>query len=395
MVLVGMGCTASSKTGNAINTNPSFIKYGTLQGKIMDALTGDAIGGDDLEIYFIQGTDKREPDKLIKDADDTLMGEYAFDSIPVGLATAGANELIFKLVVIKDDYQRFEANIAMTAAFATGTAGGATTSDINYTNEVFNTIGNIYLYPLGSSAGDVTVYVYSPQGEPIENANVLLRQNVTANNTVSYIGNRLVATAGLYPSLTATTDSSGIVTFDNTDLVLGGSYSVVVEALTFEGQQLAAITTAAFISGVNSETRVVNMTAITNSLVATSASNSIPGTITADGSLVITFNQPVIVDTDPTTMNFSATATHGTLKSPAVKASLSSDGMTLTLTPDWTTGPATTDKGVTITYTCTGGVVYLKNSQAATTYTLFGGGNPVVNITTGNNVSGVVQMASQ
>lgn len=370
MVVACGGCLFSNGGGG-------FLKYGTLQGKIMDALTGAAIGGKDLSVYLIQGTSDRKPNKLINDTNNPLVGEYAFDKIPVQIV---ANEITFKVVILKAGYQRFEADVSIQASFAAGTT---------VTGEVFNKIGNIYLYPLGSSAGDVTVYAYSPQSRPIPNATVLLRQDVTNNNTISYTGDRLVATAGLYSSLVGTTDSAGKATFSGADLTLGGSYSVVVEALTFEGQELATATPAAFITGVNATTRVVNMALIGNSLFAASASNSVSGTITANGVLTITFNQPIILST----MSFTAIMTGGGTPSPqTVTGVLSNNNTTLTLTPAITTAPS--GKGAIIAYTY-GGNIFLRNSQAATAYTLFTGApTDVKNITTGNAVSGVVQMTS-
>ncbi|MFC2009402.1 hypothetical protein ACFLT3_00555 [Chloroflexota bacterium] len=380
-LLMGTSCAKNTRTGNDINSNPSYLRTGTLQGKIMDALTGKAIGGDDLEVYLLQGVDTSKPEKLVKDLNDPLVGEYAFNSIPVGVVDAANNELNYKLVVIKGSYQRFEANISLTATVVPGNA------QENITNEMFNRIGNIYLYRLCSSPCDVSVYVYSPQGRPIENASVLLKQNCHANAIIANVGDRILPAAGLYPSLTAFTNSSGKAVFSGSNLTLGGSYSVVVQALTFEGQQLVTATPAAFIIGEDSLTRVVNMEAISNTLVATSASNSVPGTITPNGSLTISFNQPVIIDTDA----FTAISTHGDPITPTVTALLSTDCLTLMLTPVWATAPVSTDNEATITYTYSGDV-YLKNSPESGAYTLFGG---ITNNTSGDTISGVVRMTYQ
>lgn len=377
MMLGCVGCAESH-----INTNPSFLKYGTYQGKIMDALTGAAIGGNDLKMYLIQGTDNRKPDKLITGTNDDLVGEYAFSKIPVQIV---ANDITFKVVVIKAGYQRFEADVSISASFVSNT-----------TDEVFNKIGNIYLYPLGSSAGDITVYVYSPQNRTIPDATVLLRQNVINNNIISYTGDRLLPTAGLYSSLTSNTDASGKATFSGANLTLGGSYSVVVEALTFDGQELRTTSPAIdpFIVGVASTTRVVNMNLATGatSLFAISASNSVPGTITSSGILTITFNHAVLLNT--TAFGASLNAANGTLlASPTVNAQLSDDKVTLTLTPTFTT----TEKGATITYAYNGNIFlwYSQYSQLKTGYTLFTGGpTDVINIATGLAVSGVVQVTS-
>lgn len=380
VMLATIGCGSSNKTGNDINPNRSFIREGTLQGKIMDALTGEAVGGDDLKVYLIQGINNRTPSKLITNISDPLAGEYAFSSIPVGIVNV-EKELNFKIVVVKKGYQRFESDISIQASFAAGT---------DFTNEVFNRIGNVYLYPLGSSAGDVSVYVYSPQNMPIPNATVLLQQDVAGSDTISYTGDRLVATAGLFASLTGTTDSTGVATFSGDGLTLGGSYRIVVEALTFEGEQLATTIPTPFITGLDSTTRVVNMGPIGNSLFATSASNSIPGTITPNGNLTITFNQPILLSTK----NFTAIVNDGgTFTTQTVTGVLSDGNMTLTLVPTITKVP--TGKGATIAYTYDGDI-FLRNSQAPTVYTLFtGAGTDVKNITTGDAVSGMVQLTSE
>ena len=378
MVLSCIGCGNSSvDLGEGYLT--SFDKYGTLQGKIMDATTNAAIGGKDLQMYLIQGTVDRKPDKLIRDADHPLVGEYAFAKIPVEIVNG---DITFKIVAIKDGYQRFEANVGISTDIIEG-------DYITITDQVFNQIGNIYLYPLGSSAGDVTVYVYGPQGSPIPNATVLLRQNASNNNIISYTGDRLYATAGLNASLIGTTDDTGKAIFDGAQLTLGGRYSAVVEALPFENQELRTTTTGDFVVGTDSAIRVVNMSLANGaaSLFAISASNSDTSTITPDGTLTITFNQPIALST----MDFTATISNGTLVSSTVTGQLSGDHMTLTLEPSISTPP--TSNGAYIAYTY-GGIIYLEDYQLQTTYHLFSGVNRVTTITTGQYVSGVVQLTS-
>src|SRR6478735_2881877 len=60
----------------------------TLQGVVSDAVTGARIGGDDLELYIVEGDDIRGPSRLNDDVTDPLAGEYAFSGIPVDF-TAG------------------------------------------------------------------------------------------------------------------------------------------------------------------------------------------------------------------------------------------------------------------------------------------------------------------
>jgi len=381
MLILGTGCTSNS------NEYQSFSAEGILQGKIMDAITGEAIGGDNLEMYLINGRDQARPDKLIKNTEDDLCGEYAFSAVPVGLE----DEIEVKVVVINDGYQRFEAIVSITTEFAYNYA------DVNITNEMFSMIGNIYLYPLDSSPGDVTVRVLSPQGQPVDGATVLLQQNVSNNSAIADTGDRLAPAAGLYPSLMETSDADGMVTFTSDKLVLGGSYNVVVEALNFDNQELATTTSSNFTVGTSSLDRVVEMNAASNALFAVSASNELPQTITADGKLVITFNQPVLLDKTEFAVHLVDDGT-GVLNSTTPAVSLSSDGKTLTLTPVFDTEPVS--KGAYVYYDYYGDII-LKNSQteAETTngwdMTLFNGGwTDVMNINTGSAVSGDVLMIS-
>lgn len=392
LLVAGMlaNCGSTNTTNTASTTSlQQYNITGSLQGKIMDAVTGAAIGGSDLKVWLIQGTSIRTPNTLIADSNNPLVGNYAFNNIPADINTG---DIRYKVVVAKPGYQGFEADVELLASIEPG----------NIVDGVYNKIGNIYLYPLGSSAGDVNVYVYDPNGLPIPGARVLLLQNVTNNRPNAIISNypnpdRLVPEAGLYPELNATTNAAGLATFTSGTLTLGGSYTVTVQAMTFNGEQLQTNNASPyFIVGTASTDRVVNMAVATGAplLFAASASNAIPGTITASGVLTIVFNQPVILDTAAFTAALSG-GSGGVLGAPAVTAALSADGMTLTLTPNITTAP--TAKGASITYGYTGnvgfgvGVIGLKNAQVSSGLTLFG---TLTDITTGNAVSGTIQLLS-
>jgi hypothetical protein len=384
-LLVGgmlFGCGTTNEASAPDNTLQKYNITGSLQGKIMDAVTGAGIGGSDLKVFLIQGTSDRTPNKLITNPNDPLVGEYAFSGIPVDINTG---EIIYRVAAIKPGYQLFEADVELSAV-------------INLTNNtvidnVYNKIGDIYLYPLGSTAGDVSVYVYDPNGLPIPNATVFLKQNVTNNNIIANTGDRLNPTAGLYPELNATTNAAGLATFTSGTLTLGGNYNAVVPGMTFNGEQLRTSTSAPFFVGTNSTDQVVNMTAATGApiLFAVSASNSVPGTITPSGVLTITFNQPIILSTATFNVALSG-GSGGVLGSPTVTGVLSNGNTTLTLTPNITTAP--TAKGAFLIYTY-GGTIYLQNSQEPTTFTLFTGTpSDVKNITTNAAVSGLVQLTS-
>lgn len=377
-MLFGLGCGTTNQASPSPNAISQYDITGTLQGKIMDAVTGDPIGGSNLKMYLIQGTSNRGPSSLVTDINSPLAGNYAFSGIPVDLNTGEAR---FRVVVSKPGYQDFEADVELSAAVVPGT---------NYiVDKTINMIGDIYLYPLGSTAGNFNVYVYDPNGVPIPNASVLLQQNVSNNNQTSIASSDILnATGGLYSSLNATTDATGLATFTGGTLTLGGAYNIVVPSLTFSGVQLQTYISGFYNIGTNAATQTVGMSFAYDLLYAVSVSNSVPGIVTASGVLTIVFNQPVIIDTTLFTAALSG-GSGGVLGAPAVTATLSTDGLTLTLTPNITTAP--TAKGASITYGYTGGAIRLLNSQLSSGLTLFG---TLVNITTGNAVGGTVQLLS-
>src|SRR3990172_3026156 len=206
VTMLFVGC--KGKTDNSSITNSQlppqdYNKTGTLQGKIMDAVTGDPLGDSDLKVWLIQGTDNRGPSKLITDINDPLVGEYAFSGIPVSFDFN--DNACFMVIVVKSGYKQFEAEICMGSSYTSNDTG-----DLLVIDNVTNMIGNIYLFPLGTTAGDISVYVYHPNGAAVANATVLLKQNASNNNITANTGNRLNPASGLYSSLTTTTDAAGL-----------------------------------------------------------------------------------------------------------------------------------------------------------------------------------------
>ena len=202
--------------------------------------------------------------------------------------------------------------------------------------------------------------------------------------------------------------------FPGANLVLGGSYTpTVLPATAANGDQLERNTTGlTFTVGAASNggptaavvappapavpvtfgtEQTIAMTGANNDskVFIKTISNSTVGALTADGSLVITFNRPVTLN-DTTTANLfaagpptavtyygfnavvtsdsSTAATKATFGYPAatntttaavkpVTAALSADGLTLTLKPNFTTAPAATDFDLLITYSDSIGVI--------------------------------------
>ena len=367
LVLAGgmlWGCGSTSTTNNP-NTNG--LQYynitGSIQGKIMDAITGDPVSGSNLKVYLIQGTSVRGPNMLVTDPKNPLCGDYAFSGIPADINTG---EIRYRVVVAKPGYQPFEGDVELQA-----TVNNTTNAPI--VDNQYNMIGDIYLYPLGTVAGNVSIYVTDPNGLPIPNATVNLKQDVTntpPTTNPNPSGDILVPSVGLYPSLQAATDAQGLATFTGGTLTIGGLYFAQVSSLTFNGELLRDPTIPGpgfpILVGLMPPTMNIQMVANPASLYVVSASNSVSSIPSASGTLTITFNQPVIIDTTLFTATLSG-GSGGVLGAPAVNATLSANGMTLTLTPNFTTNP--TAAGATITYGYTG----LVRLQSATnsTFNLF------------------------
>jgi len=380
------------------NETAEINKTGTLQGTVFNAVTGERIGGTDLALSVILGTQQRSPAKLVTDTANTFVGDYAFNGLPVTFTSTSPNSK-FRVVAIKAGFQRFEAQTALIGSDQTPWVYEKT----------YNLIGDIYLFPIGTNAGDVVLTVVDPSGTPIPGAVVYLDQIVENNsNTAATTGNRLSDTTGMLPSMTATTGSDGKATFAGTSLTLGGAYTAVVPGLVFGGTQLAT-NTYSFNVGEDLQTKTLMLNAAFAALYVRSASNDQPGTITADGSLALTFNRPVILQ-DAT--KFTATLSNVTANADATKnaydpntvvtATLSADSLTLTLKPAFfnsSTPPAAVTpegKGLTITYHYFGYYVIDQTSQQA--YDLFSENfsSPpdLKNILTGSSVESSVQMKS-
>lgn len=389
LAIAGLLLVACS--GSSIQTLGSTY---TLQGIVADAVTGARIGGD-LKMFLVQGPEVRGPSRLITGTSDPLMGEYAFTGIPVAYAS-GNN--IWKVVVVKSGYQRFESEVPFVAS----TVGGGSTTVLD---QVFSKIGNIYLFPTGLTAPDYS-FIATYNGKPVPGATVQL-DPISASNGTTFItggaGDTLPAFNGYVASLGATTDAAGKATFAGNLLALGARYNVQVLPVAFKDPttnnttiQLglspapAAAGKPAIIVGLDNVVQPIALFDLTPASTAVplylaDASNRAVGSIQSNGALVITFNTPVsLINPNGFAAAFSpGTKADGTTPGTSqlnsvqpVNASLSADGLTLTLAPNYSATPAgsagtpqapgATDRGVVVQYKNGSAFVVPKDYPAST-----------------------------
>jgi len=332
-----ISCGDETTSNNAVPLE-GFNETATIQGTILNAITGERIGGVDLNVKLIQGTNHRDPSKLIRDVNNSLVGEYAFASVPIALY----DNIKYMIVVTNTGYQRFEGEFEMTADAGVG----------GVVDENYNKIWNIYLFPEGAEADDVVIYVESGAtwdattgDNRVPDATVQLVQDIENNNVIGgESGNRLFPTTGLLPVLTATTDADGVATFSGADLVLGGQYLPTVLPLTYSNTQMALTAGTAIVVGTNVDPQTITLTdVVEETLQVVSASNKDPNGITATGVLTLIFNRPVTIVEDATVdaaiLCDGGACPNAVLDADSATAVLSNGGYTLTLTPNFTADP--------------------------------------------------------
>ncbi len=341
-----LSCACVTKETTTTTTTPvtnEFSRTYTLQGVVANAVTGARVGGNDLKLYLVQGVDIRTPTRITSDAADPLFGEYAFTGIP---ADINATNKTYKVVAVQPGFQRFESDLSFQAR------SGA------LVDTVYNRIGNIYLFPVGVTAPDY-VYTVTYNGKPVPNATVQLDPMTSSNSLTYNPADALPATTGLLASISVTTDASGKATFAGSSLVLGGAYQVSVLPAPFTDTagntvQLARFTTVTnLVVGITNnalQIALADLTPTTGTVYITSATNQLAGQVIQSGQLVLTFNAPVTL---VNATSFSATLFNNataTLAVPAVVATLSADGLSLTLSPNFAVVPGATDRGLGIIY---------------------------------------------
>ena len=263
----------------------------------------------------------------------------------------------------------------------------------------------MYLWPVGFHAPDYTFTVLY-NGKPVPNAAVQLTPYVyggaTGNNQNPDVISYTYAEFGA-PDLSGVTDANGQVTFAGASLVLGGEYYAEVEPVVFEGVQLRVSGTGLDV-GYSNTALVINMTNVDlvpggnrYGLYVTNISNSVNGQVDATGTLTIVFSRPVVLHTSATQL-FAATETSpvGVLATPPVNATLSSDGLTLTLTPSsWSPLPGAGETNTSITYSDGGEFLTVVGYPAGDTFEVFGTNSNVPLYSAAGAISGTVNLTAQ
>ncbi len=329
------GCLADFKGNNNVGNN-TFNETGTLQGTIFDATTGVRISDSSLKVTLVQGTSYRSPSTL-KKGSDVNAGDYAFNGIPVSLD----GNIQYRIIVTADNYQRFEGYVWTDISWS------CCQESNNTFDSTYNWIGNIYVFPMGDSAPDMTFRVLHNE-VAVAGATVHLTQNTNwSETTTDYgpggVGYRIYPANGLQPHLTAQTDANGDVVFAGSSLVLGGNYGVVVDPATLpDGTKLERHYWGNFNEGNQQTMNYVWVDSLTpypwnQGLYIVSNSNYNTSNLTSTGVLTITFNRPVALVEEPlinaTLFSANTAALDTSSLGSDVVASMSADGLVLTLTP--------------------------------------------------------------
>lgn len=368
-----VACGGDGDQNAAVPQNYHDIKT-NLQGTVFDAVTGERVIDESLAVLLVQGDDYRDA-KMNAD----FPGDYFLKDIP----TSTSNNVTFRMEVTATNYQSVISAVSFTA------------NTSNLQDETVWRMGNFYMYPMGSTAPDMTVTV-TYNGERIADATVLLQPNTASNVLTADAINSIAPTNGFQGALSGTTDAEGNVTFAGTELVLGGRYAIDVLPMTYEDTELALTSGSTVVVGTSQISQVVAMDELApgsdNGLYVESASNEDPDQLASDGVLTMTLSRAVTLADESsitaTLVNETTAELDNTETGSEVTVTVSADGMTVTFTPNFSTAPVefngdnadTADNGLRV-YFDNAYVRLADETDSAVAYDLFnltdGSGNTV------------------
>jgi hypothetical protein len=336
-----------------------------------NAITGEPIPSADLAsgLSLYQGATKMKPAVL----DSTLPGAVVFSGIPADYNTGSSSDegfnKVYPIVANITGYGLFQGEVS----FKTGTSYGDAADDL------FAQVGTIYLFPLGHQAPDYRFTVLY-NGKPVPNAVVLFDPDFDQGAaTDTDDGNHIITpVSGHARALQATTDANGQVTFAGAELALGVYYQPSMLPVAFEGAQLAALGADDLDPlqvGFDNSDQILSAYDLAPDeynygLYVTYASNK-SEQVDPTGTLTIVFSRPVSLTANNGGFEQYSYGTDGVLAA-APTVELSTDGLTLTLRPNWATDPdtANTNPGAYVRYD--DGTVTLNGSPAAGSFEVFG-----------------------
>lgn len=316
----------------------------TLSGVVRNAETNGVISDKSLEVKFFQGTSVRKA-KLSRDE-----GYYSVNKIPTNFNNANQ----YRISVNAEGYLPFEGTVSFQGVQADYT-------DSILDKEIYE-IGNINLYPVGTTAADYKVTV-TYDGKRVPNTEVIAELNSVTQFVQNSQATLITATADNVTRITTTTDENGVATFAGSDLVLGGSYDLTVKPTSFNGVTVFDAGSVSFNVGISDLETSLPLNSLSNGaaeglyVVKTSNENT-NAEGNGSGALKIEFSQSVTVVKED---DIAVTLAPG-LKADGVTAGASaltatnpvtvtgSGTNTITLTPQFQTAPEAGDTGVTVTY---------------------------------------------
>ncbi|HZH02862.1 MAG TPA: hypothetical protein VEY30_03690, partial [Myxococcaceae bacterium] len=270
-------------------------------------------------------------------------GCYRIEGVPTNTATP--------VIATIDTYERFHGQVNIDD-------NRYEQEDVRYTDP--QVVGNIRVFPLGYGV-DYRVAL-SLNNRRIAGGTVSCQLRQTTPNSFQTDGDFLIPQNTTSGNVSAQSDGEGIAQLPGAQLVNGGSYTCEVFYSTpNEGRVVSGALT--FVAGVSAPDQFVTLDSspATGALVALSSNNDNPNALLGNNAtLVIKLNKPAEIfpgtadcqvatlaapntDGDATPAGVLPTDAVGNGASETMTASLSADGLTLTLAYQAPTTPLDTD----------------------------------------------------
>jgi len=248
---------------------------GTIQGVVVNALTGESIS-EGLRVSLM--IDGRLKDASVLTFADEInpVTQFGFTSVPA--------DVELPIVAIHPEFQDFEGLVKLNS-FMDG--GGY------LEKAVLN--ANIQLYPLGYSVPTYTVRVVH-NGAPVPDAVVFVNPAENGNHPLTF-GNFLPAVSNRLGGFAVVTGSDGTVDLPSDELVLGGAYVLNVAPVEFNGEVMAASEDRNLVVGASNVVVTISITNISttqrDNLYITSTNNDELPIMNSYSGIQINFSLPI------------------------------------------------------------------------------------------------------